>query len=1066
MRKSIVFLSVFLIFISSIGLVQIYAGQRWKPRHDLEFCIGDGIIGCPYECKTSDDQNTVSWSFVAIADIHKTAGKLGKVLRWVRDNRNAYNIKFVILPGDIGDKGHGGISKEWVVEKWNEGYNSTEIHSAALYFSTYPVAPFSIRDTLEMYLKPCNIPWIPVMGNHDVIWEKYDSDEKSPMDLDYNYSCEDSFYKYFKDYPKSNTMYQATCDGKTYSFTNGYLKISDWRTHDWYIMWLDFCSRETGWASIYDWKGGTYRYMQNTLASIKKRTSSLDQIIMFNHHPITQNPFCSSFSTHEYLALGDALGDYQNWVGAWFSGHLHKCLEWDIQDYKSWGWGIFRIYGWRTICKNYILDDLKGDSPSFSLVKIMYKRYTGGGGDGRRECPYVYVWDGTQFRKDNSVIPASRIGWTRQDSYKLEVPLQPKNECYVLRIKEDGSMINYFDAVKLIAVDHPDNTIIGTDVSGGIIHHAMMPLLPASCVNKAGENILPLIANDDGVYFELLSGDYLEVDFGDVPDSGWAGIMVGPKDLDGGPTPETIEVWTSDWGKSSTSQPETLGLIFPRGEPSFKFVNLAGYRKDKFKILPLEGMVDSLGNSLPATIGQIAYFTPASSESIEVNDCYLINATYYDNVGGTRDVTDKLSELDLIRTDFKAGEYIEFTFAPPDSPVGLSIKPGYKRDFILVSTGKYVPYIPQYSWRVKLVANSDFGNDTLNYAGVEYVATNEFDAGYDIPEPSTSPSPYLQLYFPHLEWEDSVDKFSQDIRYAADLSDSTMVFEFEVTTDQNNKDITLNTTPLDVPEEYGIYLLDIENNHLQDMRINPEYTYNSGAGGVHKFQLKIGLPTFSGHVTESIIWNWNKKLLITGDVWVDSSVTLTIDPVVTVYFTPQDDRNSGQDNTVPELEVYGTLIADSAQFIISSENGKQYWRVETFGSEARATFTDCSIGHEGDLLFCSNTEPKSPEINKEKLVYTDNTDKTGLPKVFKFSQNKPNPFLKSTSIKYQLPTKSKVSLKIYDVTGRCVKILIDDEKNIGYYKVKWDGEEFSTGIYFAKFVAGDYKSTKKLILMK
>ncbi len=90
----------------------------------------------------------------------------------------------------------------------------------------------------------------------------------------------------------------------------------------------------------------------------------------------------------------------------------------------------------------------------------------------------------------------------------------------------------------------------------------------------------------------------------------------------------------------------------------------------------------------------------------------------------------------------------------------------------------------------------------------------------------------------------------------------------------------------------------------------------------------------------------------------------------------------------------------------------------------------------------------------------------------------PNPFVKFTTIKYQIPVKSKVSLRIYDVAGRCVKTLIDEEKSIGYYKVKWNGERLSTGIYFAKFKAhstgfcetglptGDYKETKKLILMR
>ncbi len=259
---------------------------------------------------------------------------------------------------------------------------------------------------------------------------------------------------------------------------------------------------------------------------------------------------------------------------------------------------------------------------------------------------------------------------------------------------------------------------------------------------------------------------------------------------------------------------------------------------------------------------------------------------------------------------------------------------------------------------------------------------------------------------------------------------------------------------------------------------NLYYVYTYGNVTTGPFEIKyekeenVVIPLMkSGHMSENTIITEGTKLVVTGDLTVDTGVTLTIEPGVTTYFGPSDDRNSGNDSTVPELEVYGTLIADSVQFIINSDSGKQYWRVETFGADASAIFTDCSIGHEGDLLFCSNTGTKSPQISKERLVYTDNTDKIELPMVFKFSQNEPNPFFKSTVIKYQLPTKSKVSLRVYDITGRCVKTLINSEKEIGYYTVKWDSKEFSAGIYFMKFFARDgtekvYKETKKLILLR
>ncbi len=78
----------------------------------------------------------------------------------------------------------------------------------------------------------------------------------------------------------------------------------------------------------------------------------------------------------------------------------------------------------------------------------------------------------------------------------------------------------------------------------------------------------------------------------------------------------------------------------------------------------------------------------------------------------------------------------------------------------------------------------------------------------------------------------------------------------------------------------------------------------------------------------------------------------------------------------------------------------------------------------------------------------------------------PNPVVGSAIIKYQLPVKSKISLKIYDITGRIVKTLVNEEKKAGSYTVNFDTQGLTTGIYFAKLVVGDYKEIKKLILMK
>ncbi|MBI4721703.1 MAG: CotH kinase family protein [Candidatus Stahlbacteria bacterium] len=89
-----------------------------------------------------------------------------------------------------------------------------------------------------------------------------------------------------------------------------------------------------------------------------------------------------------------------------------------------------------------------------------------------------------------------------------------------------------------------------------------------------------------------------------------------------------------------------------------------------------------------------------------------------------------------------------------------------------------------------------------------------------------------------------------------------------------------------------------------------------------------------------------------------------------------------------------------------------------------------------------------------------------LPKQFALEQNFPNPFAHSTTIKYHLPVKTEVSLKIYDITGRTVKTLVNGEKNAGSYSVNFDANYLTTGIYFVKLVAGKYKATRKLILAR
>ena len=89
-----------------------------------------------------------------------------------------------------------------------------------------------------------------------------------------------------------------------------------------------------------------------------------------------------------------------------------------------------------------------------------------------------------------------------------------------------------------------------------------------------------------------------------------------------------------------------------------------------------------------------------------------------------------------------------------------------------------------------------------------------------------------------------------------------------------------------------------------------------------------------------------------------------------------------------------------------------------------------------------------------------------IPRNYSLSQNYPNPFNPSTTIEYSIPKSSFVSLKVYDVLGREVVTLVDEEKSQGNYLVVFNAKGLSSGIYFYRMQAENFVEIKKLILMK
>ncbi|MBN2543896.1 T9SS type A sorting domain-containing protein [bacterium] len=105
------------------------------------------------------------------------------------------------------------------------------------------------------------------------------------------------------------------------------------------------------------------------------------------------------------------------------------------------------------------------------------------------------------------------------------------------------------------------------------------------------------------------------------------------------------------------------------------------------------------------------------------------------------------------------------------------------------------------------------------------------------------------------------------------------------------------------------------------------------------------------------------------------------------------------------------------------------------------------------------------------LVGIEDSEPLKVTDRFFLHNSAPNPFVTVNTIKYAIPKTSNVSLKVYDITGKIVTTLVNEDVAPGVHAVQWNGTDWngkkvSAGIYFYKFNAGDYKATRKTVLIR
>lgn len=137
-------------------------------------------------------------------------------------------------------------------------------------------------------------------------------------------------------------------------------------------------------------------------------------------------------------------------------------------------------------------------------------------------CPFVYVWNGTQYIIDNNLLAASEVsnGQDVEDYYKLEQLLVPKYEgkllsWYSLQIGEFENEHTYIDQIKLFAADHTSDVKVAVTSNGEILTYKN-PYSPILAIDNDGNDVLEIVKTADNQCYQGNNGTYLLINFGNI----------------------------------------------------------------------------------------------------------------------------------------------------------------------------------------------------------------------------------------------------------------------------------------------------------------------------------------------------------------------------------------------------------------------------------------------------------------------------------------------------------------------------------------------------------------------
>lgn len=177
--------------------------------------------------------------------------------------------------------------------------------------------------------------------------------------------------------------------------------------------------------------------------------------------------------------------------------------------------------------------------------------------------------------------------------------------------------------------------------------------------------------------------------------------------------------------------------------------------------------------------------------------------------------------------------------------------------------------------------------------------------------------------------------------------------------------------------------------------------------------------------------------------------------------------NSGlSDPRIRSIAILDTnvFVGTENGVFLSTNNGASWSEINT-GLPPNMVISAIELAPDENLIFVG-TKNGVWKRTLSELISIRKDDNPNLPCSFVLEQNYPNPFNQETKIEYKIPEQGWVTIKIFDILGREIETLVNEQKPPGNYTVRWNATGMPSGIYFYRLQAGMKTITKKLILIK